>query len=41
LAGVDMFEDFGDSYALVTAGNFTISTAVSESVWNIAARIRK
>ena len=34
---VDMFEDFSDSYALVTAGNFTISTAVSESVWNIAA----
>jgi flagellar hook-associated protein 1 FlgK len=34
---VDMFEDFGDSYGLVTAGNFTLSAAVSESVWNLAA----
>ena len=37
VSGVDMFEDFGDSYDLVTAGNFTISSAVAESVWNIAA----
>ena len=34
---VDMFEDFSDSYALVTAGNFTLSAAVAESVWNLAA----
>ncbi len=37
VTGVDMFMDFGDNYNLVTAGNFTLSTAVSESVWNIAA----
>ncbi len=35
--GVDMFADFGDNYSLVTAGNFTLSVAVSQSVWNIAA----
>lgn len=37
VTGVDMFEDFSDSYDLVTAGNFTISSSVAESVWNIAA----
>ena len=34
---VDMFEDFSGSYELVTAGNFSISSSVLESVWNIAA----
>jgi hypothetical protein len=34
---VDMFEDFGDSYGLVTAGNFSLSPSVLESVWNLAA----
>ncbi len=37
VTGVDMFEDFGNAYALVTAGNFTLSAAVTQSVWNIAA----
>lgn len=35
--GVDMFEDFGGSYDLITAGNFAVSKAVLESVWNLAA----
>ncbi len=37
VTGVDMFEDFGDQYSLVTAGNFTLSADVAKSVWNIAA----
>ena len=36
-ADVDMFEDYSGSYALVTAGNFSVADAVIESVWNIAA----
>jgi flagellar hook-associated protein 1 FlgK len=34
---VDMFEDFGNSYSLVTAGNFSLSPAIVDSVWNLAA----
>ncbi|MGE4484067.1 MAG: flagellar hook-associated protein FlgK [Oscillospiraceae bacterium] len=33
---IDMFEDFGNDYSLITAGNFSLSEAVQESVWNIA-----
>lgn len=38
---VDMFEDFGNSFDLVTAGNFTLSKDVMESVWNIAGSSEK
>lgn len=33
---VDLFADFGNQYALVTAGNFSVSDSVLSSVWNIA-----
>ena len=39
--GVDMFEDFGDDFDLITAGNFTLSKDVLESVWNIAGSSEK
>ena len=35
-SGTDLFKDFGNDYSLVTAGNFSLSEAVQESVWNIA-----
>lgn len=38
---VDMFEDFGDDFDLITAGTFTLSKAVMESVWNIAGSSEK
>lgn len=34
---VDLFKDFSNSYSLVTAGNFSVSATVLDSVWNIAA----
>lgn len=36
VTGIDLFKDFGNSYSLITGGNFTLSNDVLKSVWNLA-----
>lgn len=39
--GIDLFKDFGNSYSLITGGNFTLSDDVLKSVWNLAGSSQK